>query len=97
VNVALPEHGMLAKLAPSNGAFVEVATLGTAALVSYGRCRADELGGGAAVIVSGASQAGLALICGAPCWPPLWPRAKLPLFGAALLRCGARQQLTSPP
>jgi hypothetical protein len=41
VNVALPEHGMLAKLSLSDGGFVEVATLGTAALVSYGRCRTD--------------------------------------------------------
>jgi hypothetical protein len=41
VNVALPEHGMLAKLSLSDGAFVEVAALGTAALVSYGRCRTD--------------------------------------------------------
>jgi hypothetical protein len=41
VNVALPEHGLLAKLALSDGAFVEVATLGTTTLLSYGRCRAE--------------------------------------------------------
>jgi hypothetical protein len=41
VNVALPEDGMLATLALSDGSFIEVATLGTATLVSYGRCMTD--------------------------------------------------------
>jgi hypothetical protein len=41
VNVALPEHGRLAKMSQSDGGFVEVATLGTAALVRYGHCRTE--------------------------------------------------------
>lgn len=39
VNIALPERGMLAKIALDDGAFVEVATLGMSTLVSFGTCR----------------------------------------------------------
>ena len=39
--IALPERGLLAKVSLSNGGFLEVATLGLDAYVSYGQCRAD--------------------------------------------------------
>ena len=41
-NVALPERGMLAKVSMSDGAFVEIVTLGLGTLVSYDTCTAAE-------------------------------------------------------
>ena len=38
VTISLPERGMLAKLSVSDGRFLEVATIGTTALTSFGAC-----------------------------------------------------------
>jgi hypothetical protein len=39
INIAVPANGLLAKLTADGSSFTEVATLGTAVLLSYGTCR----------------------------------------------------------
>jgi hypothetical protein len=40
--VNVPEHGMLAKMSLTGDEYVEVTTLGTAVLVSFGTCRREQ-------------------------------------------------------
>jgi hypothetical protein len=39
INIAVPANGLLAKLTADGSSFTEVATLGTAVLLSFGSCR----------------------------------------------------------
>lgn len=38
INIAVPKNGMLAKLSTDGRSFIEVVTLGTDVLISYGSC-----------------------------------------------------------